>query len=147
MDTRGGIWLIVGAGFSSGIALMHVVIIFIGAPAYLYFGAADLARLASRGSLFPALLTLLITAVFMAFGSYALSGAGLIRRLPFLVPGLFLIGGVYTLRGLIVVQDLIRMVRGAGYPFRQTAFSAVSLIVGLVHFIGIFRRRAALKKA
>lgn len=140
MDMRRGVWLTVGAGFSLGIALMHVVIIFIGAPAYLYFGAADLARLASQGSLFPVLLTLVITAVFAVFGSYALSGAGLIRRLPFLTPGLFLIAGVYTIRGLILVQDLTRIARRAGYPFRQTVFSAVSLTVGLAHFIGIVRR-------
>ena len=53
--------------------------------------------------------------------------------------GLVAIGAVYALRGLVVVPDLVRLARGAGYPFRQTVFSAVSLTVGLLYLVGVAR--------
>ena len=125
---------------SFALAALHVVIIAIGAPAYLYFGAAGLAERASQGSLAPALLTSCITAVFVVFGLYALAGAGAIGRLPFLRAGLVTIGSVYTLRGLEVVFDVIRLIQNAGYPVRQTVFSGVSLVVGVLYLAGTSRR-------
>jgi hypothetical protein len=130
--------LITAAVFSFGIAALHVVIIGIGSPGYLYFGAAGMAQLAAHGSRVPALLTLGLTGVFIVFGCYALAGAGLIRRLPFVHAGLVVIGGLYAMRGLVVILDLVRSSRGAGYPVRQTVFSAVSLGVGVLYLTGAF---------
>ena len=48
MNNSGRALLILGAGANFLIAALHLVIIFVGAPAYLYFGAADLARMADR---------------------------------------------------------------------------------------------------
>ena len=81
-----------------------------------------------------------LTAVFIVFGLYALAGAGVIGGLPFVQAGVVVIGGIYTLRGLVVVLDLVRLSRGAGYPERQTVFSAVSLGVGLMYLAGAFWR-------
>jgi hypothetical protein len=132
--------LLLGAWFNVGIALLHIGIIIIGAPAYLYFGAADLAILAYQGSPLPAIITSVIVVFFIVFSLYGFAGAGALRRLPLLRTGLILIGGVYTLRGLIVIFDLIRLVRGADYSFRQTVFSATALMIGLFHVIGTWRR-------
>jgi hypothetical protein len=132
--------LIFAAALSFAIALLHLAIIFLGPEAYTYFGAADLGALEAQGSRMPDLLTLILVGVFAAFGFYALSGAGVIRRLPLLATGLIAIGSIYTLRGLVVIPDLIRLVHGAGYPLRQTVFSAVSLAVGLAYLIGTARR-------
>jgi len=140
MNTNGKILLLLGAGLNFGIALLHVAIIIAGAPGYLYFGTADLAILAVQGSPIPALLTGALVIIFAAFGFYALSGAGLIRRLPLLTLGLIGIGGIYTLRGLIVIPDSISLVRGADYPFRQTAFSAVALSIGILYLVGAVQR-------
>lgn len=140
MHRTGKTLLVIGAGLNFVIALIHVGIVVIGAPAYLYFGTTELARLAGQGSPVPATVTLILAGVFAIFAGYALAGAGLIHRLPLLRSGLLSIAGLYILRGLIVVLDLIRLVRGAGYPFRQTVFSAVALLIGLVYFLGTFQQ-------
>lgn len=140
VKTRSRSVLILAALFSFGIALLHIVIIGIGPPGYLYFGAAEMAQLSAQGSRVPALVTWGLTAVFTVFGLYALAGAGVLRRLPFVQAGVVLIGGIYTLRGLVVILDLVRLSRDAGYPERQTVFSAVSLSVGLMYLAGAFWR-------
>ena len=138
MKTSAKSVLILAALLSFGIALLHLVIIGVGSPGYLYFGAADMAKLSAQGSWIPALVTWGLTVVFIVFGLYALAGAGAIRGLPFVRAGVVVIGGIYTLRGLVVALDLVRLCRGAGYPGRQTVFSAVSLGVGVMYLVGAF---------
>lgn len=133
--------LLFAAVANFGIALLHFIIPFYGAPAYIYFGAAELALPASHGSLVPALLTWGLAIIFAGFGFYLLSGVGIVRRLPLLTLALIFIGGIYTLRGLIFFLDLIRLFRGAGYPIRQTVFSATALVIGLMVLIGISLKR------
>jgi len=140
VDIGGKRLLTLGAGLNFAVAILHLGIIALGAPAYLYFGAADFARLADAGSPLPALITLMLTAFFVGFALYALSGAGVIRRLPGLALGLVFISGLYILRGLIVFLDLIRLARGADYPLRQMVFSAVALAIGLVYLVGTIRQ-------
>ncbi len=135
--------LILGGSANFLIAALHVVIIILGAPAYLYFGRADLALLAEQGSPIPALATAALVAVFAVFGLYALSGAGVIRKLPLLTIALYGIGAVYLLRGLVIILDLTRLVRGEIYPLRQTVFSAVALVIGLLYLIGAWGKRGS----
>lgn len=132
--------LLAGAAANFGIAALHVFIVVIGVPGYIYFGTADLARLAMQGSPIPAVATLALAVLFAVFGVYALAGAGVIRRLPLVRVALVLIGGVYTLRGLIVILDILRWVQGAGYPPRQLFFSAAALGIGLIILLGTFWR-------
>ena len=92
----GNQWLRIGGILSFAVALLHMVIIFVGATAYRYFGAGeDMARAAESGSVFPALLTFVLVIIFVLWGLYALSGAGVIRRLPLLRIALIVIG-VFT---------------------------------------------------
>jgi threonine/homoserine/homoserine lactone efflux protein len=60
-----------------------------------------MARLAARGSPYPAAVTAGIAAVLAVWMLYALSGAGVIRRLPLLRTALVLIAAVYLGRGLL----------------------------------------------
>jgi len=131
-------WLILGGILSFAVALLHVVIIFIGASAYRYFGAGeDMATAAASGSAFPALLTLFLAAIFAIWGFYGLSGAGVIRRLPLLKIALILIGAVYTLRGVAVFQQLFQIAASAAEVTpREIVFSLVSLIIGLAYLLG-----------
>ncbi|CAA9322740.1 hypothetical protein AVDCRST_MAG84-1444 [uncultured Microcoleus sp.] len=131
-------WLILGGILSFAVALLHVVIIFIGAPAYRYFSAGeDMAKAAESGSAFPAVLTLVLVAVFATWGFYGLSGAGVIRRLPLLKIALILIGAVYTLRGVAVFQQFFQIVTSsAEVAPREIVFSLVSLVIGLAYLIG-----------
>ncbi len=131
-------WLRLGGILSFAIALLHVIIIFIGAPAYRYFGAGeDMATAAESGSAFPALLTLFLVAIFAIWGFYGLSGAGVIRRLPLLKIALILIGAVYTLRGVAVFQQLFQIATSSvEVAPREIVFSLVSLVIGLAYLIG-----------
>jgi len=119
------------------IALLHVAIPFIGMRGYIYFGTAELAMLAARGSPIPAIATWFLASIFTIFGSYCLSGAGIIRRLPLLTPVLLFVGGIYTLRGLILILDILRYLHGETFPLRQTVFSAVALSIGVMILVGI----------
>jgi fatty acid desaturase len=133
-------WLRLAALANFAIAITHVAIGAIGAPAYLFFGSLEMAQMAQEGSLLLAAVTLALAVAFAVFGLYALSGAGAIRALPLLAPALYGIGVLYTLRGLIVVLDVLRLLRGADYPPQQTVFSAVALAIGLAYLIGAARR-------
>jgi len=138
-------FLLAGSVMSFGIALLHLVIIFIGANAYRYFGAGEeMAALAENGSLQPALITFAITILFSLFGLYGLSGANVFKRLPFLKWILLVIGSVYALRGLAVIGEIIMMFENPGYPFRMIIFSLVSLVTGLFYLAGIKMNRKSL---
>ncbi len=128
------------AGLSSAfIALLHVVIIFLGAPAYRYFGAGEeMAHLAEQGSPTPTVVTAVLTAVFATWAAYAFSGAGTIGRLPLLRTGLITIGTIYTLRGLLLGPQVVWFLSGyrADVPPRQLVFSLVALVTGLAYLVG-----------
>jgi len=140
MKTPGEILLFLGACANFAIALVHVGIVIVGSPAYLYFGAAGLADLAAQGSPIPALVTLTLAVLFVAWGLYALSGAGILPRLPWPRAALLIISFIYLGRGSLLLLDLAWLILGAGYPFRQFVFSAVSLVVGLVILVGVILR-------
>lgn len=128
--------LLAGGVCSLALAALHVLVLVIGGPAYIYFGRADLAETARRGSLYPPLATLVVAITLTVWGLYAYSGAGLVRRLPLLRTGLVMIACVYTLRGLVLFLDAARWFVGEHYPPRQAVFSAASLAIGLCYAIG-----------
>jgi hypothetical protein len=128
--------LVAGALLSFAIALAHLGIVWAGPPGYLYFGATDLAILAQGNSPLPALITLGLAGLFLIFALYALSGAGIIGDLPLEKAAILAIGGLYSLRGLIVILDILRLLRGDAYPLRQTVFSGFSLLTGLMYLAG-----------
>ncbi len=128
--------LILVALANFAIALLHIAIPFMGVRGYIYFGTKELARMAAAGSLLPAIATWSLALVFAGFGFYCLSGAGVVRRLPLLNIALWFIGGIYTLRGLIVILDILGLFLGEGYPLRQTVFSTTALVIGLMVLVG-----------
>lgn len=137
MKSRGQIWLIVGAVVSLAVAILHIVIVFIGPSAYSFFGGTRLARLAAGGSSSPAMMTLTLAAVHFVFGIYGLSGAGILRRLPFLSIGLFIIGGLYTFRGLSVINQTIQILTDPGsLPVRVVLYSVVFFVTGCAYIVG-----------
>jgi hypothetical protein len=138
MMRSGNQWLKSGGILSFVVALLHLVIIFVGAPAYRYFGAGeDMATAAESGSAFPAMMTLALVAVFTIWGLYASSGAGVIRRLPLLRIALLLIGAIYTLRGVFVFQQIFQIATSSvQVEPREVVFSLVSLVIGLTYLVG-----------
>lgn len=128
--------LILAAALSAIAALLHVGCIAFGAPWYRFFGAGErMARLAEAGSWRPAVITSVIVAMLSVWALYALSGAGVVARLPLLRLGLVAIASVYTLRG---VAGLLYAAFGAGAPFWWWS-SAICLGFGLVHIAGLLQ--------
>lgn len=128
--------LIAGAALSALAAALHLGCIIFGAPWYRFFGAGErMAQLALAGSWYPAAVTTAIAAVLATWSIYALSGAGVIRRLPFLRTALCIITGIYLLRGTIILPFMNQ------FPDRSPAFwlwsSAICFTIGLVHFYGL----------
>ncbi|MEM1405051.1 MAG: hypothetical protein AAGG55_17070 [Pseudomonadota bacterium] len=133
--------LLVAAILSFGAALLHVGVIFGGPDWYRFFGAGEgMARLAESGSRYPTLVTTGITLVLMLWGLYALSGAGVILRLPLLKLGLSLITAVYLLRGLAGLVLPFVSTHPAIQQNSVTFWIVSSLICtafGAVHLLGL----------
>lgn len=128
--------ILAGAG-SFLIAVLHLLVIFVGAPAYIYFGAVRLAELTQQFSWYPPVITGTIALAFFVSAVYAFRGAGVFHRhLPAVRPVLIAIGGIYTLRGLVLVADIARLARDVGYPVRQAVLSAISLALGILYLVG-----------
>lgn len=96
-------------GVLTGVAaLLHIAIILGGPAWYRFFGAGEgMARLASRGSNYPSVITASIAAILGVWALYALSGAGVIRRLPYLRVVLALIAAVFLVRGILGVPIVL----------------------------------------
>lgn len=97
----GNHFLIAGAALSALTALLHVGCIFFGPSWYRFFGAGErMAQLSAKGSIVPTIITAGIAGVLALWSLYALSGVGLIPRLPLIRVALCAITGIYLLRGL-----------------------------------------------
>lgn len=136
MLTSGALALVLGAAFSVAAAVAHLACIALGAPAYRFMGAGEkMARAAEAGSVRPALLTLLLAGMLFLWAAYALSGAGVIGRLPLTKLALPAICVVYLARA--VAFPLLK----PAFPENSQTFwlvsSGICLLLGLVHGYGV----------
>ncbi len=135
--------LLLAAGVLTGAAsLLHVGIILGGPDWYRFFGAGErMARFAARGFLYPTLVTASIAAVLALWALYALSGAGVVRRLPLLRPALALIAAVFLARGLLGVPLVLFVEHPYAAELRakmtfMVVTSAVCLFLGVCYAVG-----------
>ena len=135
--------LLLSAGVLTGAAsLLHVGIILGGPDWYRFFGAGErMARFAARGSPYPAVVTLGIAAVLAVWALYALSGAGVIRRLPLLRPALGLIAAIFLARGLLGVPLVLLVEHPYAAELRakmtfMVVTSAVCILLGVCYAVG-----------
>jgi len=126
--------LLLGGVVSSVIVLMHLALA-LRPQWYRHFGAEELAQMHAQGSRFTVLVTLGLAFLFAVWGIYALSGAGVIGRLPVLRAALITIGVVYVLRSLLLPSELFRALL-RGHPLRFVVFSTGSLAAGLLYLVG-----------
>ncbi|WP_049631386.1 hypothetical protein [Cellvibrio sp. pealriver] len=129
-------YLIIAAVCSAVAALMHVGCIIFGGDWYRFFGAGEqMAQMAEAGHIYPTIVTSVIVVVLTLWSLYALSGAGVIMRLPLLRVGLCVIAAIYLLRGIVFIP-LIPM-----FPENSTTFwlvsSAICFAFGLMYALGI----------
>lgn len=128
--------LIAGAMMSAGAAVLHLGCIVFGVPWYRFFGAGEkMARLAESGSTQPAKVTLVIAAVLFVWSAYALSGAGVIARLPLLRTILCTIAAIYLVRGFFFFP-LMRALPGSSLAFWLWS-AGICAVIGIVHALGI----------
>ncbi|GGD63272.1 hypothetical protein [Lacimicrobium alkaliphilum] len=130
--------LIIGAFCSFAAALSHLGCIVFGADAYRFFGAGEqMAKMAEKGLWYPTIVTSVLVMVLVAWGLYALSGAGVIFRLPFLRFALCAITSVYLIRGVAFFW-LMPM-----FPENSLTFwlvsSGICLGIGLLYAVGTYQ--------
>lgn len=93
----------------------------------------EMQKLAQINSLLPYLLTIFVAVVFFIFGLYGLSASDKFRKLPFLKSVIFIIAGIYLLRGLgELIADKIQGTNSVN----ETIFSLFALTIGLLFLIG-----------
>jgi hypothetical protein len=136
-------FLLAAAGLSAAASALHLACIAGGPAWYRALGAGEpMARMAQAGSSYPAMVTAAISAVLLVWAAYALAGAGVLPRLPWMRVVLCGITAVYVLRGLAFVPMMILM------PGRSLVFwgwsSAICMAIGIVHVLGLRQSWATL---
>ena len=128
--------LVSGAVLSATAALVHLGCIVFGGAWYRALGAGErMAALAEAGHWYPTVAATIIAAVLFGWALYALSGAGVIRRLPLLRTVLCAVTAVYLLRG-VAFFPLMPYFPGNSATFWLVS-SAICLVFGLVHLAGL----------
>jgi len=81
----------------------------------------------------PYVLTIFVAVVFSIFGFYGLSADNKFKKLPFLKPVIFLIAGIYLLRGF---GGLIASKIQETSSMTETMYSLIAVSIGLLFLIG-----------
>lgn len=136
MNTKPNGFLIAGATLSALAALVHLGCIVFGPPWFRFLGAGEhMAKLSSEGHWYPVVATLFIASVLLLWSLFALSGAGVIRRLPLVRLALCVITGIYFVRA-VAFPLLVPY-----FPGNSAAFwfwsSAICFVFASVHFVGL----------
>jgi hypothetical protein len=93
----------------------------------------DMKDLSNVHSSFPYLLTIFVAIVFFIFGLYGLSADNKIKKLPYLMVGIFLISGIYLFRGIgELVFDTIQGTNSLS----EIIYSLVATIIGILYLFG-----------
>ena len=130
------LWLLAGATASGLASVTHLLCIVGGEAWYRAVGAGErMARAVASGEMRPHLVTAAIAVILAVWALYALSGAGMIRRLPLLRPVLVGITAAYLIRAA-ALPIMLRLL-----PDRSPRFLVVSSIVvlaiGAIHAVGL----------
>lgn len=136
MSTSFNTYLIIAAALSSIVALLHFASVFWGAAGFRFLGAGEpIVQMAERGHWYPNFISFVIGSLLFIWAAYALSGAGVIKQLPFLRVALCIITAVYLLRA--VVFPLLK----PAFPGNSETFwllsSGICLLIGLIHLVGL----------
>lgn len=139
-------WLVAGGILSALAVILHLAVIAGGPDWYRFVGAGEeMAQMAERGLLRPALITIAIATILAIWSAYAFAGAGLIPRLPLMRTALVAITAVYLLRGLALVP--LALLRPALVDSFALWSSLIVLAYGIVHAVGTYRAWPALAAA
>ncbi len=126
--------LVVGGLFSLAFAVFQASAIWWSVDLIRYFGGPVQLR-AERPIVYDG-LCLVVAGIVAMFGLYALSAAGKIRRLPLVRTTVTTAAVIYLLRGLLIIPQIPQVLKHPEF-LRFAVFSAISLLVGGVHFGGV----------
>lgn len=122
------------------VAAGHLLCLFQLETVFRFYGIEPfMQRLARYGAALPYLTTVGVAAGLAGCALYALSGAGVIRRLPLLQTGLYAIAAAFLLRSVVGVARMI--VEGAFPAAEWTAALAAGAIGTLVLAGGVRTRK------
>jgi len=136
MENGKNIFLIIAAILNCIAAFLHLACIYFGAPLFRFLGTEEMAKMYEAGNYtHPIITCLFMASVLFVWAAYALSGAGVIRKLPLLRVVLVGITLVYLVRGLafpLIVEY---------FPENSMLFWYISSLIvftfGVIHFMGI----------
>ncbi len=135
METKNK-YLVIAAVCSGSAAILHIGCIIFGGEWYRFFGAGEqMAQMSEAGHLYPTIVTSVLVAILTMWSLYALSGAGIILRLPLLRLGLCVITVIYLVRGIAFIP-LMPMFPGNGVTFWIVS-SSICFFFGLMYAVGI----------
>lgn len=121
------------------IAFTHIVGLFWADKLFEVTGIGrEMTALGQTHATLPYLLTIFVAIVFFIFGLYALSAADKFRKLPFLKPAIFVIAGIYLLRG--IGELIFDMEMQQADPILETTYSLFAIFIGLLFLIGGLRK-------
>jgi hypothetical protein len=117
------------------IAIAHIVGLFWADKMFEVTGVGnEMTKLAQTHYSLPYLLTISVSVVFFIFGLYGLSASNKFRELPFLKPVVFLIAGIYLLRG--IGELVFNIEKQQANQFWEIIYSLIAVFIGLLFFIG-----------
>ncbi|WP_108808647.1 hypothetical protein [Aquimarina spinulae] len=119
-----------GGYLNIGIAITHLIALFWIEKVFRVFGIDEkMAELSQIHFSIPYVATLLVTTVFFVFGLYGLSAGNTFKKLPFLKIGVFLIAGIYLLRG---ISELFFSMLNGFFP----TMGILATLIGFLYFFG-----------
>ncbi len=125
------------------IAIAHVIGLFWANQMFELTGIGnEMKELFEIHTTLPYLMTFFVSIIFFVFGLYGLSADNRIRKLPFLKTGIFVIAGIYILRGLgeLIFDTLLK-----SNSVSESVFSLFALTVGVLYLIGGLKKWNNLK--
>ena len=122
------------------IAIAHIVGLLWADKMFEVTGIADGMALAAQNihPIYPYFITVVVAIFFFIFGLYGLSADGKFRKLPFMKPVIFLIAGIYLLRG--IGELIFGMEMQQANQILETSYSLVAVLIGLLFLIGGIRK-------
>ena len=122
------------------IAILHIVGLFWADKMFEVTGISDGMALAAQNThpMYPYFITVVVAIFFFVFGMYGLSADGKIRKLPYLKPVIFLIAGIYLLRG--IGELIFDMEMQQANQILETSYSLIAVLIGLLFLIGGIRK-------
>jgi hypothetical protein len=118
------------------IAIAHIIGLFWADKMFEVTGIAEGMALAAQNihPMYPYFITVVVATFFFIFGLYGLSADGKFRKLPFMKPVIFLIAGIYLLRG--IGELIFDMKMQQTTQFLEVIYSLIAVFIGLLFLIG-----------